>query len=88
MNHDERERPQRAKKDRRRWCRGKVGVEHLPECRDYRDVKRAGFPYPLFEGWKVLVCKTCGKELAWWAPPIGGGLLGGRQKRTPPDWVK
>lgn len=28
---DERPTPQRGRKDRRRWCKGKEGVEHVPE---------------------------------------------------------
>jgi hypothetical protein len=25
--------PHRARKDRRRWCRGKIGIEHTPEIK-------------------------------------------------------
>lgn len=71
----------RSSKNRKRWCRGKVGVEHTPECRDYQDVKnwRAG---TMLNGWKLLVCTACGKELDTYMPPMFG--VG----RPIPDWAK
>lgn len=75
-----RQRPAPAKKDTKRWCRGKVGAEHKPECRVYRDVKMAyaGLKGDFLKGWRVLVCTECGKELATYYP-FG--------KSEPPAWV-
>lgn len=50
-----------AVKDTKRWCRGRVGTEHVEQWRVDTSVFRAGVS---------LVCETCGKQLAWdW----GGG---------------
>lgn len=73
-----------AKKNTKRWCRGKVGVEHKPKCVDYAETKFIGDGHSLkrlYTGWKLLVCTECGRELAkhW---PIGS------QKKNPPEWVK
>jgi hypothetical protein len=70
----ERMRPQRGRKNTRRWCRGKVGVEHNPavvippnvyrqECRSYPHW-RTGDPERWWCGHK-LVCLVCGKVLKW-----------------------
>ena len=64
------------KKNTKRWCKGKVGREHKPECRNYsNDVGN------LFKGWRILVCTDCGKHLDYYFP---SSLW-----RTPakPDWV-
>lgn len=60
--------PTRAKKDRKRWCRGKEGVEHMPVAKTYDEAKGlkimpSGRPLT-HAGWWVLVCTECGKELA------------------------
>jgi hypothetical protein len=55
-------------------------VEHKPKCVDYRESKNAyaGFSKDILEGWKLLVCTECGKELARHYP------FGKAEK---PDWV-
>lgn len=70
----------RAKKDRKRWCRGKVGVEHKGECRRYDEVKNAP---SYFGDWRILVCVECGKELDLWMPPRDGWPLSDPK----PEWV-
>lgn len=72
-----------AKKDTKKWCRGKVGVEHKPKCVDYRETKNnyAGMGPGFSKGWKLLVCEACGKELDHYYPF-------GKAKKNPPDWVK
>lgn len=65
-----------SKRDTKRWCKGKVGVEHTPKCFDYAEVKRG----PWLKGWKLLACTECGKELDTWWPSA-------RNKRNKPDWV-
>lgn len=46
----------RARKLRRKWCRGKVGVEHVKCWVPTRHHHR---------GWD-LVCSRCGKQLGWY----------------------
>lgn len=68
------------RRDRRKWCKGRVGIEHKPECRLYSDAIWA-------RGYYVLVCTECGKHLdtyfepqPYWLPP--------RMHRPKPDWFK
>ena len=56
--------PSGSGKNTKRWCRGKVGREHKPECRSYNEVKRVTFA----PEWKLLICSECGKELDFWMP--------------------
>lgn len=78
--------PGPAKKDTKRWCRGKPGVEHRPVCRDYSEAKLTrfvahdGHEVKLHKGWKLLVCTECGKELERYYP-------WGHDKKNPPAWV-
>lgn len=55
-----------GKKDTKRWCRGKVGREHIFEwVRDERrDFKRMfhGTPTPDHEAWWQLRCSACLKQ--------------------------
>lgn len=51
------------RKDRKRWCRGKVGVEHDPHWVLYDDLKHYNSPWAKDRQWRVNVCKNCGKEL-------------------------
>lgn len=69
---EERIRPGRAKKDRRRWCRGKVGIEHTTAIRDKNPRWRyneqiCGNPKHLrLFGWicyEQEYCTECGKIL-------------------------
>lgn len=77
----DRQRPPPSKKDTRRWCRGKVGVEHKTVCKDYREVKGLGTAIPGFaKDWRLLVCTECGKELAT-------HYAFGASKKDPPAWV-
>jgi len=81
--------PRASKKNTRKWCKGKVGVEHTPVCRDYREVKHSGDltfgerQVSLYQGWKILMCSECGKELDYYYP-MG---LNGKVRREPP-WVR
>ena len=73
-------------KNTKKWCRGKVGVEHKPKCVDYIDTKQlqargARLMLGLRNGWKLLICTECGKELAYympWNPDV---------PNPPPPWV-
>jgi hypothetical protein len=63
------------KKNTKRWCKGKVGREHKPECRNYSDHLSA------FGGsWRILACAGCGKHLDYYYPLSWC-------KQAKPDWV-
>lgn len=70
-----------AGKDTKRWCRGKVGVEHQPKCMGYNDLKGGGRIASMSRDWKILACTVCGKELAYWYP------FGSRKNNPKPEWV-
>lgn len=72
--------PGRSNKDTKRWCRGKVGREHKPECVDYNKWKNQASNFAT--GWKVLLCSECGKELDYYWPAPWG-----KTKSIPPDWA-
>ena len=76
MRDDEIPRPRSSRKTRK-WCKGKVGVEHTPKCFDYQAIKRWCGGRVRLDGWKILVCTTCGKELETYFPRRG----------DKPDWV-
>lgn len=67
------------RRDRRRWCRGKMGVEHKPACMPAKTMAFAGST--LFAGWRELVCTVCGKRLATYMPPYDG------REHVKPPWV-
>ena len=46
------------KKDTKRWCRGKEGVEHKAECQ----------AHPVLKAYKELICTSCGKHLDIYHP--------------------
>src|SRR5271165_5583339 len=55
---------QSNKRNTKKWCKGKVGVEHKLECRNYNEVKNTDRPY--LDSWRVLMCSVCGKEMGLW----------------------
>lgn len=64
----------RSRKDTKRWCRGKVGVEHQPMIEPRRDggchaILWGGPPHE--DHWFCMhqeVCMECGKILDVWLP--------------------
>jgi hypothetical protein len=52
------------RKDKKRWCRGKIGVEHVPVCMKVQALAA----YGCFDNWRILACKVCGKVLAHYSP--------------------
>ena len=72
------------RKDRKRWCGGHVGRDHTTKCVSYAEVKRVRAlslgGRSVHDRWKILVCTTCGKELAHHYPF-------GASRREPPSWV-
>ena len=85
------------RKNRKKWCRGKEGVEHQPVCTDYNTVKRHCTPDgwkggELGKGWRLLVCSVCGRELDYYYPMEWNilskdGTLTHREPDPPPAWV-
>ncbi len=65
-------------KNTRKWCRGKVGIEHMPKCFAYGHGRGAALG--IFADWRTLVCTTCGKRLDSWCPWQ-------RETRPTPPWV-
>lgn len=52
----------KRKKNMRRWCKGKVGVEHKPVYRLWRC-----FGIHTYYHW---ICERCGKQLWGYKPPV------------------
>lgn len=52
----------RKSKDKRHWCKGKVGVKHKVKWVDKSYYMQ--FTAPITRTWKELCCVTCGKSLA------------------------
>jgi hypothetical protein len=70
------------KKDKRKWCRGKVGIEHELKCVKYDDYK--GMKLPSSNNWRLLVCVNCGKELDYYYPITFGSI---NLHEKVPNWV-
>lgn len=72
MNGPEVPKGSRSKKNTKKWCKGKVGVEHTP-------VGKWG------AGWHnymcILACTRCGKHLDYWYSRSFFGV------KVRPDWV-
>ncbi len=63
------------KRNTKKWCKGKVGVEHKPECMEYAEVKKT--THDFYKSWRILVCTVCGKELDIYYAT----------KKNKPEWV-
>lgn len=72
------------KKDTKRWCKGKVGVEHQLKCYSYDELKNknSSLAGSFGKDWKILACTVCGKEIDRWYP------FGSRKNNAKPDWVE
>lgn len=64
----------RAKKDCKRWCRGKVGREHEGEWKSLNEVRGfwSGRNSKLANTSQVFVCKRCGRHLDYCWSWFGG----------------
>ncbi len=86
-------RPVAAKKNTKRWCKGKVGREHKLECMKAPTLMLGDPPRDMHEHDRVLACTVCGKQLASYFAPRAWRILtkGGVMKPWPfepkPDWV-
>jgi len=58
-----------ARKDRRRWCRGKVGIEHKTRLEPATISRKSGQIFTL-----VKLCENCGKKLNYYWRPWDGSL--------------
>lgn len=76
---DDAHRPVSGKKDTRKWCGGKPGREHQPQC--YRQTH-----YGRLSHFYSYACSKCGKELDCWfdREAAGWGMM---LEAPPPDWV-
>lgn len=63
-----------SKKDTKKWCKGKVGVEHKPKCMVFSE---------MLDNSRALVCTECGKRLAVYLPIPWITS----EEDTKPDWV-
>lgn len=77
-------RPTPAKKNTKKWCKGKVGREHQTRVMSGEEKNRSfqhvdGSKFVSMKNWKFLICIVCGKELDIY--------YGGSSKRKP-DWAK
>lgn len=79
--------PSGSKKNTKRWCRGKFGVEHRPICVSYSEFKNIPAT-DWSKDWKLLICSECKKTLDYWWPMESLRLGIPRYDATPPDWVK
>lgn len=68
-----------SRRDTKKWCRGVVGREHTPEATNYTELKRLTY----CEGWQVLVCTTCKKELDHYWPSRWF-----KSDRPKPSWAR
>jgi hypothetical protein len=77
--------PHRASKNKKKWCKGKVGIPHQPVCRKFVEVKKTEFRSTLSisDTWRILVCSECGKDLDYYYPM----KISGYPEQKPPDWV-
>jgi hypothetical protein len=72
--------PVRSTKNTRKFCRGKVGVEHKLVVSDRGSIGKGIQVQDFDKKWLVRYCSACGKETDWWYPM---GIL----RREPPAWV-
>ena len=83
--------PSSKKKDTRRWCRGKEGVEHIKVVASYNEMKGLqNTPLTgIFTDWLILMCSSCGKELATYFPfrRYGQGQKVPERTEKIPEWV-
>lgn len=63
------------KKDTKKWCKGKAGVEHELKCYPYKHDGKNKYLKSCY----VLACSSCGKEFA--------SYFGTFSSTKKPDWV-
>lgn len=83
---DSTSKPKSAKKDTKKWCKGKEGREHqlkvVPHLLPFRK--------PQDSGWKDLVCTVCGKVIDRYWPMFmktTEGLPVAPERNIKPAWI-
>jgi hypothetical protein len=80
------------KRDTKRWCKGKVGVKHMPAVKTYAELKNwkglKGLAPNIWQGWLVQYCSECGKELDHYVPPWGDVAVYRKPPPPPPAWAE
>ena len=71
------------KRDTKRWCRGKSGVEHKLVVSSLTDAHKDYGMSTTFAGWYIRYCSKCGKEFAMYSPP----LRGYPERKPKPAWL-
>lgn len=70
------------KRDKKRWCKGKTGVEHKFAVASREELgKDHGMKGRGYDQWLIRYCTGCGREVAWYYP------LFKRDRKNPPAWV-
>ena len=77
-------------KNKKKWCKGKIGVEHDAVCLKYRDVHKTPEESPASgiantNIWRILCCKKCGKNIDYYYPMTWSNHFLKEEKK--PDWV-
>lgn len=83
MFDDENQRPYPGKKDKNRWCKGKIGKEHSLQVAKYSDIKQRYANLKVGKhvfgaNWYLQYCKSCGKEI---------NIYYSFQKKNKPQWL-
>jgi hypothetical protein len=76
------ERSGHSKKDTKHWCKGKFGKEHKLIVKSFAELKKATW----LPGCYVQYCEECGKECAYYYPPIGGNMESDSNSNKP-EWL-
>jgi hypothetical protein len=79
---DEPKKTNKAKKDTKTWCKGRVGRDHTPKCMPHKPMIVGKNNKNVFSGWYDYVCTACGKVLDTYYP-----CSWGNQDRPKPDWL-
>lgn len=79
---DDTQKPKAGKKNTKKWCKGKQGREHTLVCMTYDEAKGTT-NIKGFQGWRYLVCTSCGKEMDVYIPRF----FESDPTRPKPDWV-
>jgi len=61
-----------AKKNTKRWCRGRVGKEHKTEWRNWQALREHREDRPQDGHFFVLICTTCKREVDTCFAWVGG----------------
>lgn len=69
------------KRDTKRWCKGKVGVEHKLVVKTRRELGKEHYRSPDKMPSLCRYCEACGREFDWYHPWFKA------DRQNPPQWV-